>query len=85
MAEAAEGEEGDGEEEEVAAASVAAAEAACLARYFGTSRWAGLAMPLYGLAGAWLMLRALVLTHLQGGIRWRGTFYGLDALRANRL
>lgn len=69
----------------VALLAVVAAEAACLARYFGTSRWAGLAMPLYGLAGAWLMLRALVLTHLQGGIRWRGTFYPLDALRSNRL
>ena len=55
------------------------------ARYYGTSRGAGLLMPLFSLAGAWLMLRALVLTHWQGGIRWRDTLYPLAWLKSNRV
>ncbi len=55
------------------------------ARQFGTAPWAGLLLGPFGLVGAWLMLRALVLTHWQGGIRWRGTFYPLNELRANHM
>jgi len=54
------------------------------ARYYGTARWAGFAMPLYSLIGAWLMARALFLTHWNDGIRWRDTHYPLEWLRSNR-
>jgi len=57
----------------------------CASRYYGTSRWAGVLMPLFALAGAWLMARALVLTHWQGGIRWRDTLYPLAWLKSNKV
>ena len=47
----------------------------------GTPPWAGLFFPVAGLLFTFILLRAGWLCHRRQGIRWRGTFYGLDELR----
>ena len=51
----------------------------------GSLRWwlaflLPVAMPLV----IYAYLRAVLLTYVRGGIRWRGTFYSLDELRDTR-
>jgi len=50
-----------------------------------TPRRGALLYPLVNLLYAWIVLRALVLNLVQGGITWRGTFYSLRELRGNRV
>jgi hypothetical protein len=56
---------------------------ALASRGFGTARWGGVLLPLWALAGAWLMVRSAALALWNGGIDWRGTRYSLAELRAN--
>ncbi len=46
--------------------------------------WA-LGFPLGAVTFLWVVLRAAWITHRNGGIRWRDTFYPLAELRANRV
>ena len=41
-------------------------------------------MPIGILMFIYVVVRSTVLALARGGIRWRDTFYPLDALRANR-
>jgi hypothetical protein len=41
--------------------------------------------PVMSLLLAWIVLRAMTLTMVRGGIVWRGTFYPLAELRRNRV
>jgi cellulose synthase/poly-beta-1,6-N-acetylglucosamine synthase-like glycosyltransferase len=47
--------------------------------------WAGVGFPLGVLLFILIQWRTTALTFIRGGIQWRGTFYSLDQLRANRL
>jgi glycosyltransferase involved in cell wall biosynthesis len=47
----------------------------------GASPLYSLAFPIAGLVFIYIVLRSMLFTHLQGGIRWRGTFYPLAELR----
>jgi glycosyltransferase involved in cell wall biosynthesis len=51
----------------------------------GLRRWWCLTLPVGSLIGVYLMLRAMTLNLVEGGIEWRGTRYSLAELRANRL
>lgn len=52
---------------------------------FGTRRWAGVLLPLFGLFGTYLMWRSMWLAVLRGTIEWRGRRYALEALRRNAI
>jgi hypothetical protein len=62
-----------------------------LATYVGSTRASGanallaLGFPLATLLLLVILWRAMLLALAQGGIRWRGTLYPLDELRANRV
>ena len=47
--------------------------------------WLAPLYPVAALIFAWIVGAAVVRTLLRRGIEWRGTFYSLDELRANRL
>jgi len=47
--------------------------------------WAALVFPLAASILVYIPLRALVLLLVRGGIQWRGTFYPLADLKANRI
>jgi hypothetical protein len=51
----------------------------------GTPRRYALGFPLTAALFAYILLRSMLLTLLQGGIRWRGTFYALEMLKKNRV
>lgn len=55
------------------------------ARFHGFSPWYAAGFPLTSTLFAYIVLRTVILNHRQGGITWRGTFYPLDQLRANRV
>ena len=55
------------------------------ARHAGQPAWHGLFLPVGLAVMDYIMLRSMVVTHLQRGIVWRGTHYPLRDLRANRL
>jgi glycosyltransferase involved in cell wall biosynthesis len=61
--------------------------AACAdgARFHGLARWCGLFYPAILPFFGFIVLRAVFLAALRGGIFWRGTFYPLDSLRANKV
>jgi hypothetical protein len=44
-------------------------------------RWVALLLPAGMLLVIYAYVRAVVLTYVRGGIRWRGTFYSLQELR----
>ena len=56
-----------------------------LSRDIPTPRRSALLFPVGCLILGWVLLRATITTLVAGGIRWRGTFYRLDQLRANRV
>lgn len=64
---------------------VALATYALLARNVGADPRRAPAFPLAALLFLYILTRASALTLLRGGIRWRGTYYALDELRANRV
>jgi hypothetical protein len=47
--------------------------------------WTGLGFPVACLFFLYILWRAMILTLAQGGIRWRGTLYRLDELKANKV
>lgn len=55
------------------------------ARFFGAKPWHGVAFPVITLFFLYILWRAMLVTVVKGGIHWRGTFYPLDELKANRL
>lgn len=54
-------------------------------RFTGGRWWHGLFLPLGMTVFAFILLRSQVVTHVTGGITWRGTHYSLHDLRENRL
>lgn len=59
--------------------------AAHAARRTGTTPLVALVYPVVVVLFVFVLWRTMVLNLLQGGIRWRGTFYPLDLLKANRV
>lgn len=55
------------------------------ATFHGSRRRYAAGFPLATLLFVWILLRTMVLNLVQGGIRWRGTFYPLDELKRNRV
>jgi glycosyltransferase involved in cell wall biosynthesis len=55
------------------------------ARSAGLNRASGLFFPLSSLLMMYIVLRSTVITLWQNGIHWRGTYYALAELRANRI
>ncbi len=55
------------------------------ARFHGYSPWYALGFPLTAGLFAFIIARSVTCNLVRGGIRWRGTFYPLSALRKNRV
>jgi len=55
------------------------------ARFHHSRPWYAVGYPLMSLLFVYILLRTMLLNLLQGGIRWRGTFYSLQELKANRV
>jgi cellulose synthase/poly-beta-1,6-N-acetylglucosamine synthase-like glycosyltransferase len=55
------------------------------ARDLHQSRWSPLLLPLVVLLLIYIQWRAMLLTYIRGGIRWRDTHYPLADLKANRV
>lgn len=54
-------------------------------RFTGGRPAQGLLLPIGTLVFGYILLRSMAVTHLTGGITWRGTHYPLADLKANRL
>jgi glycosyltransferase involved in cell wall biosynthesis len=54
-------------------------------RFGGGRWWHGLFLPAGMAVFSFILLRSMAVTHWTGGITWRGTFYPLAHLKANRL
>jgi hypothetical protein len=52
---------------------------------FGLSRRCALLFPFAVAIIIYIQWRAMLLTYLRGGIRWRGTHYPLAELKANKV
>ena len=55
------------------------------ARRLGLDPWLGPMFPFSAVFLAYVVVRSMVVTLREGGIRWRGTFYPLADLKRNRL
>lgn len=55
------------------------------ASFHASRRWYAIGFPFCTLLFVWILLRTMVLNLAQGGIHWRGTFYSLKELKANRV
>jgi glycosyltransferase involved in cell wall biosynthesis len=66
----------------IALAAVVTTHASCLAHARRSPLWA-LTNPLGAILFDWMILRSMIVTLWQGGVKWRGTFYSLDELRKN--
>jgi len=53
--------------------------------FHGTKRWYAVAFPCTALLFSYILLRTAFLNLAHGGITWRGTFYPLKELRANKV
>jgi cellulose synthase/poly-beta-1,6-N-acetylglucosamine synthase-like glycosyltransferase len=51
----------------------------------GIRRWLCITLPLGALMCSYALLRSMLVTLADGGIRWRDTHYPLDRLRANKI
>jgi hypothetical protein len=58
---------------------------ALLARIMRVSPGVALLYPVVVLLFVFILWRTMILNLVHGGIRWRGTFYSLDDLKANRV
>ena len=54
-------------------------------RFVGVPRWHAAGLPVATVLLIFILLRATWVTVRDGGINWRGTYYPLAALRANRI
>ncbi|GFO55790.1 glycosyl transferase [Geomonas sp. Red276] len=59
--------------------------AADTARFHGSRPWYAIGYPVTSVFFVYILLRTMTLNLIQGGIYWRGTFYSLKELRANRV
>jgi uncharacterized membrane protein (UPF0136 family) len=55
------------------------------ARFHHARPWCAIGYPLMSALFVFILLRTMLLNLLQGGIRWRGTFYPLKELKANKV
>jgi glycosyltransferase involved in cell wall biosynthesis len=55
------------------------------ARFHHSRAWHAVGYPLMSVLFLFILLRTMLLNLLQGGIRWRGTFYSLKELKANKV
>lgn len=55
------------------------------ASFNGLRQWYAVGFPVTTTLFVWIILRTMVLNLVQGGISWRGTFYPLHELKANRI
>ena len=55
------------------------------ARATGTSSLYGLTIPLGGSILCYMLARSMVITLVQGGVRWRDTFYSLEDVRKGQV
>jgi len=55
------------------------------ARATGTSPLYGLTLPLGGSLLCYMLARSTLVTLVQGGVRWRGTFYSLEDVRKGQV
>jgi len=68
----------------VGSAAVAVFAYAYLTPRFRYSRWCVLYLPVMGIVTITLIWQIAIRTWIQGGIVWRGTFYGLPEIREGR-
>jgi hypothetical protein len=68
----------------VASAAAAVAFYAWLAPRFGYSRWCVVHLPYMGILTIALFWQVAIRTWVEGGVKWRGTFYPLADLRLAR-
>ena len=54
-------------------------------RFHRSNPWYALGYPLTSALFVFILLRTMILNLVQGGIYWRGTFYSLKELKANRI
>jgi hypothetical protein len=55
------------------------------ARFHHARPWYAVGYPLTSALFVYILLRTMLLNLIQGGIYWRGTFYTLKELKANRV
>ena len=55
------------------------------AKYLGLNRWYALGFPFATMLMIFIMWKAALRTVMKGGIEWRGTFYPLKDLKANKI
>ncbi len=55
------------------------------AKYLGFNRWYALGFPISTILLIYILWKAALKTLMQGGIEWRGTFYPLKDLKANKI
>lgn len=55
------------------------------ARFHHSRPWYAFGYPLTAALFVYILLRTMLLNLIQGGIRWRGTFYSLKELKSNRV
>jgi glycosyltransferase involved in cell wall biosynthesis len=55
------------------------------ARFHHSRPWYAIGYPVMSALFIFILLRTMLLNLWQGGIRWRGTFYSLKELKANRV
>ncbi len=55
------------------------------ARSLGLRLWLALLFPVVVVLFVFILWRTMVLNLIQGGMQWRGTFYSLRELKANRI
>ena len=53
--------------------------------FHGLPRWYAFGLPLGGALFAYVLWKAMLRTLREGGIRWRGTYYPLAKLKANKI
>jgi hypothetical protein len=55
------------------------------ARFHHSRPWHAVGYPLMSALFVFILLRTMLMNLWQGGIYWRGTFYSLKELKANRV
>ncbi|MBT1071098.1 glycosyltransferase [Pelotalea chapellei] len=55
------------------------------ARFHYSRQWYAVGYPLMSALFIYILLRTMLLNLIQGGISWRGTFYSLKELKANKI
>lgn len=69
----------------LAAAGVILLTVADCSRHHGARPWHALGYPAMTILFVYILLRTMLLNLIEGGIRWRGTFYPLAELKKNKV